>query len=91
MEKSIFTTHPKTSIMKKLIPALCIVMVSFTACTENSTTKETTETTEATEATSTPNPETKVDDRTQEIKDSTKMLDKKLSDPNSTYSPDSIK
>ncbi len=73
--------------MKKLISALCIVVVSFTACSENNTTKETTETTEVT---STPDTETKVDDRTQEMKDSTEMLDKKLADPNSTYSPDSL-
>ena len=33
----------------------------------------------------------KVDSREQEIKDSTKMLDKKLADPNSNYSPDSLK
>jgi thioredoxin-related protein len=77
--------------MKKLISAICIVAVSFAACTENDSTKETIETTETTEATSTMNSETKVDDRTTEIKDSTKMLDKKLSDPNSTYSPDSLK
>ena len=80
--------------MKKLIAALYIVTVSITACTETSTTKETTEnaeTTEKTERSSTTNPEPKVDDRTQEMKDSTKMLDKKLSDPNSSYSPDSLK
>ena len=74
--------------------ALCIVIVSITACSENNITKETTETTEATETketNSTTNPEPKVDDHTQEIKDSTKMLDKKLADPNSSYSPDSLK
>lgn len=74
--------------MKKLIAALCIAVVSMTACTETTTTKETTETTDAT---STPSTETKVDARAQEIKDSTEMLDKKLADPNSTYSPDSLK
>ena len=64
MEKFIFTTHPKTSIMKKLIAAFYIVTVSITACTESNTTKETTETTETTEATSSSNTETKVDVRT---------------------------
>lgn len=59
-------------------------MVLMSAC--NSSTTETTgaptvDSTAATEA----------QQREQEIKDSTKMLDKKLADPNSTYSPDSLK
>ena len=62
-------------------------MVSVTACSDNST-KETTES-NSTETNST---ETKKDkSREQEIKDSTKMLDKMLADPNSNYSPDSLK
>jgi hypothetical protein len=69
--------------MKKLIPALCIVMVSVTACTDNST-KETTDSNKTTET-------KKVDSREQEIRDSTKMLDKKLAYPNSNYPPDSLK
>lgn len=72
--------------MKKLLTALFIVMVTVTACSDNST-RETTETN-----TTETNTETKkADSREQEIKDSTKMLDKKLSDPNSNYSPDSLK
>ena len=73
--------------MKKLFAALCIVAISAAACTDN---KTTTETTESTGEGSTSSPEIKTDDRTQEIKDSTTMLDKKLADPNSTYSPDSL-
>lgn len=69
--------------MKKLLPALCIVMASATACSDNST-KETTDSNTTTET-------KKIDSREQEIKDSTKMLDKKLADPNSNYSPDSLK
>jgi hypothetical protein len=73
--------------MKKLLTALCIVMVSISACSDNST-KETTES----KTTETNTTETKkADSREQEIKDSTTMLDKKLADPNSNYSPDSLK
>ena len=69
--------------MKKLLSAACILLVLLTACSDNST-KETTNTTESTDT-------KKVDSREQEIRDSTKMLDKKLADPNSNYSPDSLK
>ncbi len=69
--------------MKKLLPALCIVMVSITSCSDNST-KETTDSNTTTET-------KKVDSREQEIRDSTKMLDKMLADPKSNYSPDSLK
>jgi len=69
--------------MKKLLTVSCIVLVFATACSDNST-KETTTTNESTKT-------KKVDSREQEIKDSTKMLDKKLADPNSNYSPDSLK
>ena len=69
--------------MKKLLPALCIVMVSITSCSDNST-KETTDSNKTMET-------KKVDSREQEIRDSTKMLDKMLADPKSNYSPDSLK
>ena len=69
--------------MKKLLPALCLAIASVTACSDNST-KETTGLNKTTET-------NKVDSKEQEIKDSTKMLDKKLADPNSNYSPDSLK
>ena len=69
--------------MKKLLPALCIVMVSIISCSDNST-KETTDSNTTTET-------KKVDSREQEIRDSTKMLDKMLADPKSNYSPDSLK
>lgn len=72
--------------MKKLLAALLIVMVSVTGCSDNST-KETTES-NTTESNTT---ETKKVSREQEIRDSTTMLDKKLADPNSNYSPDSLK
>ena len=60
--------------MKKLLPALCIIMVSITSCSDNST-KETTDSNKTMET-------KKVDSREQEIRDSTKMLDKMLADPN---------
>lgn len=69
--------------MKKLLTAACIMLVSVTACSDGST-KETTNNDDPTVT----NP---VDSREKEIRDSTKMLDKKLADPNSTYSPDSLK
>lgn len=58
-------------------------MVSITSCSDNST-KETTDSNRTTET-------KKVDSREQEIRDSTKMLDKMLADPKSNYSPDSLK
>ena len=69
--------------MKKLLAVNCIALLFATACSDNST-KETTTTNESTET-------KKVDSREQQIKDSTKMLDKKLADPKSNYSPDSLK
>ena len=69
--------------MKKLIQSLCIVMVFATSCTDNNT-KATTDSNKRTET-------KKANSREQEIRDSTKMLDKKLADPNSNYSPDSLK
>lgn len=69
--------------MKKLLIAACILLVFVTACSDNGT-KATTTTKETTEM-------NKVDSREKEIRDSTKMLDKKLADPNSNYSPDSLK
>lgn len=67
--------------MKKLITATGIVLVFMAACTNNSTKETTTDSKEATEAQS----------KEKEISDSTKMLDKKLADPNSKFSPDSLK
>ena len=58
-------------------------MVSITSCSDNST-KETTDSNKTMET-------KKVDSREQEIRDSTKMLDKMLADPKSNYSPDSLK
>lgn len=74
--------------MKKLLTVAAVILLSVSACTESGT-KETTnesETIKATEQT-----ETKTTNRAEEVKDSTKMLDKKLADPNSTYTPDSLK
>jgi len=72
--------------MKKLITAAAIILVSFSACNndstkEGATTDKPAESKEATTA----------KDREKEINDSTKLLDKKLADPNSKYSPDSLK
>lgn len=69
--------------MKKLLMAACIVLVSITSC-NNSGTKETTGGSDTTEV-------KQLDAREKEIGDSTKMLDKMLENPNSTYSPDSLK
>lgn len=69
--------------MKKLLTAACIILVSMTACSDSST-KETTTGTDNAEM-------NQADSREKEIRDSTEMLDKKLADPNSTYSPDSLK
>jgi hypothetical protein len=69
--------------MKKLLTATCIMLVTITACSDNSTK----ETTNAADSTEMKQPES----REKEISDSTEMLDKKLADPNSTYSPDSLK
>lgn len=74
----------KKEIMKKLLSVAGIIMVLMSAC--NSSTTETTEVVPV-ESTSS----TEAQQREQEINDSTKMLDKKLADPNSTYSPDSLK
>ena len=74
--------------MKKLLAVTAITLFTVTACTESST-KETTNQTETNNATE--SKEVKSSDRAVDIKDSTKMLDKKLADPNSTYTPDSLK
>lgn len=68
--------------MKKLLTAASIILVSFTACSDSNTNETTNN-----DSTVTKQPYS----REQEIQDSTKMLDKKLADPNSTYSPDSLK
>jgi hypothetical protein len=59
------------------------MLVTITACSDNITK----ETTNAADSTVMKQPES----REKEISDSTEMLDKKLADPNSTYSPDSLK
>ena len=76
--------------MKKLLSATGIVLVLITACNDSGT-KETT-TTNNTEMNSTDSTKTtEAQRRAKEISDNTKMLDKKLADPNSKYSPDSTK
>lgn len=70
--------------MKKILSAAGIIMILISACNSS--------TTEAREATTVEsNTSTEAQQREQEINDSTKMLDKKLADSNSTYSPDSLK
>ncbi len=69
--------------MKKSLTVAAVVLVSIMAC-NNGDTKQgaaSDKTTESKDAQS----------REKEINDSTKILDKKLADPNSTYSPDSLK
>ena len=76
--------------MKKLLSASGIVLLLMTACNDGGT-KETT-TTNSTEITGSDTTKvTEASGRAKEISDSTKMLDKKLADPNSKYSPDSMK
>ncbi|MEO7307937.1 MAG: hypothetical protein ABIR78_15145 [Ferruginibacter sp.] len=70
--------------MKKLLTAATIVIVFMCACNDSSTSTTTT----TTDSTGT---NTEAGSRAKEISDSTKMLDKQLADPNSTYSPDSLK
>ena len=72
--------------MKRLLAATAIILVSFSACNNGSTKEGETpdKPTESKEAKT-------AKDREKEINDSTKLLDKKLADPNSTYSPDSLK
>lgn len=74
--------------MKKLLTVAAITLLSITACTESST-KESTNETGTTNTTE--NTGVKPSEREQEVRDSTKMLDKKLADTNSTYTPDSLK
>lgn len=69
--------------MKKLLTLSGIVLLFMVACNDNST-KETTTTTDSTKTAGTESKE-------KQISDSTKMLDKKLADPNVKYSPDSLK
>lgn len=70
--------------MKKLLTAAFITIACITACNDGNKT--------ATPTTETDNPKSASEaDRAKEISDSTKMLDKKLANPNSTYSPDSLK
>ena len=71
--------------MKKILSAAGVILVLMSAC-NNSSTKETTEATTIDSTIS-----TEAQRREKEINDSTKMLDKMLADPNSTYSPDSLK
>ena len=76
--------------MKKLLSASGIVLLFMTACNDGGT-KETT-TTNSTEMTGSDTTKvTEASGRAKEISDSTKMLDKKLADPNSKYSPDNMK
>lgn len=74
--------------MKKLLFTAGIFLVLMTGCTNNSTTETTT-----TDSTGTSVTQDAIETRNKakELSDSTKMLDKKLADPNSKYSPDSLK
>lgn len=69
--------------MKKLLIATCILFVFAPGCSDNST-KETSTSTESTDTKQNGSKE-------KQMKDSTDLLDKKLADPNSNYSPDSLK
>lgn len=69
--------------MKKLMIA-AFVAASMMACSENAS-KEQTTTEENKAGTS------EAERRAKEIADSTKMLDKKLADPNDPTTPDSLK
>ena len=73
----------KILLMKKLLPVTCILLLFAAACSDNST-KENTNTKKSTKT-------NQVNSREQEIRDSTKMPDKKPADPNSNYPPDSLK
>jgi hypothetical protein len=68
--------------MKKLLIATCMFVVFASGCSDNGT-KQTTTTTESSDK--------QADSKAQQMKDSTTILDKKLADPNSNYSPDSLK
>lgn len=72
--------------MKKLLAVSALAIVCITACNSDSRESSTTET-----STSGNSDSTTAAPREKEIKDSTTMLDKKLADPNSKYSPDSTK
>ena len=71
--------------MKKLLAAAFITIAFTTACNEGAKT----ETPATVTVTDTVKPAT-VTDRAKEISDSTKRLDRKLADPKSNYSPDSL-
>ncbi|MBC7934826.1 MAG: hypothetical protein H7Y86_05645 [Rhizobacter sp.] len=72
--------------MKKLLSIACVA-ICMAACSENAGKEESSTTTQ--DATTTTNSE--ADKRAKEIADSTKMLDKKLADPNDPTTPDSLK
>ena len=73
--------------MKKLIPILSVA-VCMASCAESEIKKEETNNSSTESTTTVP---TESDRRTKEIADSTKMLDKKLADPNDVHTPDSLK
>lgn len=70
--------------MKKLMIAV-LLSAGMTACSENASKEQSTTTPD--NATGT----TDAEKRAKEIADSTKMLDKKLADPNDPTTPDSLK
>ena len=70
--------------MKKFLSVAIIAVLLMTACNDSNTTETTTTGSDSAATTG-------EQGRAKEISDSTKMLDKKLADPNSTYSPDSLK
>lgn len=70
--------------MKKLMIA-AFITAGMMACSENASKEQSTATEENKAGT------TDADKRAKEIADSTKMLDKKLADPNDPTTPDSLK
>ncbi len=72
--------------MKKLLAVSVFITLCITACNSDSKESSTTETNSSAGTDS-----TSAAPREQQIRDSTTMLDKKLADPNSKYSPDSTK
>lgn len=72
--------------MKRILAAI-IISASLFACAQNEK-KESDTTTESSNSTT---KENSVSEREKEIADSTKLLDKKLADPNDPTTPDSLK
>ncbi len=73
--------------MKKLV-AIASLVFCLASCAETETKKEETNNSSTESSTTAPSD---ADKRAKEIDDSTKMLDKKLADPNDAHTPDSLK